>query len=151
EEADPALPLWPGPAVTDERGRFTLRGLGRDLSARLEVRDRRFGRQQFQLEKDGQDGSREIVWSLEPGKVLDVRVTAADTGKPVPRARVLILAYRGSPLESPTLDTEEGVADGRGRFRCPLPPGDHYTVAAYPPEGEPYLLGRRGLQWPKGT
>ena len=36
------FPAWPGPAVSDDQGRFTLRGLSRDLLCRLFIEDPRF-------------------------------------------------------------------------------------------------------------
>ena len=38
-------PAWPGPAISDDEGRFTLRGLGRGLMCRLFIDDPRFALQ----------------------------------------------------------------------------------------------------------
>ncbi len=46
------LPAWPGPAVSDDEGRFTLRGLSRGLMYPLVVDDPRFGLQAAMIRTD---------------------------------------------------------------------------------------------------
>ncbi len=81
-------PAWPAPAITDAEGRFTVRGVGRDLRVLLMADDRRFARQRIIVETDSPSGSKSVTMALEPAKVITGRVTDADTGKPVPHAAV---------------------------------------------------------------
>src|SRR5206468_211519 len=54
---------WPEPAASDAQGRFTLRGLGANWSADLEVGEDRFARQTLILNPNAV--KRELLTSLE--------------------------------------------------------------------------------------
>ena len=46
----------------------------------------------------------------------------------------------------------EFETDAEGRSRVNPPPADRsYSVTAYPPEGQPYLIAAKRLEWPKGA
>ena len=74
---------WPRSVTTDKEGRFTLAGIGRDLTVSLEVRDLRFARQGVQIQTDGRDGPMEATLVLQPATIIEGRVLAADTGQPI--------------------------------------------------------------------
>jgi protocatechuate 3,4-dioxygenase beta subunit len=137
------LPQWPGPVTTDARGRFTLRGLGRDMGARLEVRDEPFGHQWLDIKTDARGDTKDVTLALAPARVVEGRVTYADTGKPAAGARVLMqqlaIPVFGSALRK-TVRT-----DAQGRFR--LNPHRDAFLVAYPPAGEPYLAGDAEVRW----
>ena len=78
------LRAWPRSVTTDQQGRFTLAGIGRDLTASLEVRDPRFARQAVQIQTDGKDAPKEATMVLQPATIIEGRVIAADTGQPMP-------------------------------------------------------------------
>ena len=79
---------WPGPVVTDGQGKFTLHGLGHGVNLYLSVRDLRFARQDLHIDTDvGADG-KEITLALEPARIIEGRVLAADTGRPIANAVV---------------------------------------------------------------
>ena len=140
------LPAWPRPATSDAEGRFTIRGAGRGLRADLRVNDLRFARQTIQVETDGTAESKVVTQALEPAKLITGRITAADTGKPIPRAQVLILAYtRGVYMFN---DFE---ADAEGRFRANPLSADSYSVRATASDGQPYLNTSKSFAWPKGA
>jgi hypothetical protein len=141
------LPAWPEPVTTDPEGRFTLRGVGRELHAVLTVHDPRFALQRIEIETDSALESKPLTAALVPAQILTGRVTYADTDKPVPHAPLEVMASQGrvgTPAEFET--------DADGRFRVNPPPTDRsYRVTAFPPEGQPYLFAAEFLEWPKGA
>lgn len=141
------VPAWPMPAKTDAEGRFTMRGVGRDLYAALAAHHPRFALQQVEIQTDGAPGPKAINAALAPAQIVNVRVTRADTGQPVPHATLSVLASSGRIAMS-----DEVEADDEGRVRVNSWPADRvYTIAAYPPPGQPYLEVVKRVEWPKGS
>jgi len=141
------FPAWPRPVTTDPDGRYTLRGVGRDLGAVLTVHHPRFALQRIQVETNGAAESKPMTAALVPAQILTGRVTYADTGKGVPHAPLGLRASQGRVAIPADFET-----DGDGRFRVNPPPADRsYNVWAYPPEGQPYLIAPKHLEWPKGA
>jgi hypothetical protein len=70
---------------------------------------------------------------------------------------------RAQPIRAVGPDTAELVspffsgggphfpADDQGRFVAHVEPGRYYSIRAYPPEGQPYLIPEHRFQWTKGT
>jgi RNA polymerase sigma factor (sigma-70 family) len=141
------LRAWPGPATTDPQGRFTIAGVGRELSISLLVQDIRFARQSIAVKTDSRDGPKEVLQALEPAVILEGRALAADTGRPIPGA---VIAVRSDRYGSGWLDTRSR-ADARGRFRINPFPGDSFHVRVVPPEGGPYLIRADDLARTKGA
>jgi RNA polymerase sigma factor (sigma-70 family) len=139
-----ALPAWPRPATSDGEGRFALHGLGRGWRVFLAIDDPRFASQQITIDTDD---SQQLKRVLELAKILKGRVTYADTGKPVPRALLMVQSYRQGVGRGST----EFETDDDGRFRINPTSGDGYNVSAWPPAGQPYLAARKRLEWPKGA
>jgi protocatechuate 3,4-dioxygenase beta subunit len=142
------LRAWPRPVTTDEQGRFTLAGIGRGLTLRLEVRDPRFALQRFDVQTDDGDGPLEITLGLEPAMIIKGRALAADTGQPFP---VAVIAVRSTFRSRPGMFHAKFRADRQGRFQVNPFPGDSFRIAAFPPAGEPYPARGRELAWPKGA
>ena len=141
------LPGWPKPMTTDAEGRYTLRGLGQEQSAVLIVHHPRFALQRVQVEANAASESKPLTAALAPAQIITGRVTYADTGKGVPHAALDMLASQGRIAIPAEFET-----DADGRFRLNPPPADRsYNIRAYPPEGEPYLIVRKRLEWPKGA
>ncbi len=67
------FPAWPRPAITDAEGRFTLRGLGRDLNASLSVHDPRFALLRIPVKTDDTSRSKAITAALSPAQILTGR------------------------------------------------------------------------------
>jgi protocatechuate 3,4-dioxygenase beta subunit len=141
------FPAWPRPVMTDSEGRFTLRGVGRDLHASLAVHHPRFAYQTIGADTDGAAESKTLSAGLAPAQIVNVRVTYADTGQPVPHASLRVMAIQGRIGK---LDESETDAEGRARVNSWMADRS-YNITAYPPEGEPYLVARRRIEWPKGA
>jgi hypothetical protein len=135
-------PAWPRPMTTDAEGRFTVRGVGQNLHAELSVHHPRFALQRFPVETDDNAESKPVTWALAPTQIVNVRVTYADTGEPVPHSPLEVLAGR-------TIDESE--TDDAGQARINSWPAQVYYVTAYPPEGQPYLIARGQVNWPNGA
>jgi len=142
------LLTWPHPTKTDDRGRFTIAGIGRDATLWLGVRGDGFANQTIQVQTDDREGPKEVTYALRPSTIVEGRVLAADTGRPIPCAVVSV----GSSVHS--LFSGAGPqfpADDRGRFTAHVVLGQYYSIWAYPPEGQPYLIPEHRFEWTKGA
>jgi hypothetical protein len=134
-----ALRNWPRPVTTDDQGRFTLAGIGRDVMVGISVRDGRFAGESFSIQTDNHDGAKEFSQTLQPATIIAGQVLAADTGEPVPRAVI-------------SLSSSEHVrADEHGHYTTNVHPATHYRAEVFPPEGTPYLAIEQDVSCPKGT
>ena len=141
------FPGWPKPAITDAEGRFTMFGIGRGLRATLTIRDLRFALQRIEVETDGNSNSKQLTMALQPAQIITGQVTYADTGELVSHARLNVgAAKKGGRGGSAHFQTDED-----GRFRVNPAPGDHFTITAYPSNGQPYLCVSKGFDRPKGA
>ena len=142
---EPGSP-WPGPATTDDRGRFTFRGLGPRAAFEVEVADERFARQDLKFEAGDDGRAAEKTLALAPAQTIEVRVTY-DDGRPVAGAWVNATAsHKAMPGK-----TTGARADDQGRARVSPWPGDGYRVTAYPPEGQPYRSRMDDINWPSAS
>ena len=116
------------------------------MHAFLTARHPRFALQEITVETDDAAESKPMSLALEPAKIITGRVTYGDTGKPVVHAKVAVQALRLNPRPFSFFET-----DADGRFRTNPPSGDRYSIAAWPPPGQPYLILHRRLDWPKGA
>jgi hypothetical protein len=135
-------PLWPQPVTTDADGRFRVSGFGRGQEVDLLVEDDRVAAQEVSVVV----GDKERNFGLEPPHKVSGRITAADTNKPLAGASVWVTSSRDR--------LGYGVdvrADADGRYSANAYPGESYSVAAYPPDGEPYLATVQSSPWPKGS
>ena len=142
------LPVWPKPMVTDAEGRFTLRGIGRDVRVSLTVRDPRFGQQEISIETDDPGDAKQLTMALRPATIIIGRVTYADTGKPAPQASITV----GTDREGNAgFRTTYFQADNDGRYRANPSPADRFRVWASAPNGQPYMSVSKSFDWPKGA
>jgi RNA polymerase sigma factor (sigma-70 family) len=139
---------WPRPVTTDEQGRITLNGIGGGLDVALEVRDLRYARQDPRIDPARSSSDKEITVALEPARLVEGRVLAADTGRPIPNAVVAIGAGRG-PRSGMRITRFR--ADGQGRFTANPSPGEYFHVSAFAPEGQPYPVPQVEFAWSKGA
>ncbi|HEX5273108.1 MAG TPA: hypothetical protein VFW33_21580, partial [Gemmataceae bacterium] len=146
-----ALPFGPVTATADPKGNFTVRGLGNNLTAEFEVHDDRVELNTFTVETADKKRSENVKLALPPGRVVEGRVTYADTGKPAAGARVLIITAGGGDVR--------GNTDKDGRYRLNVRPrtamtpasGEDLGVHVYPPDGEPYWMAFQGVGGVKGA
>ncbi len=129
-----ALRTWPRPVTTDAQGRFAINGIGRDLTVTCSVDDPRYPRQSLRIPTDARDGPKEVALALRPGIVVEGRVLADDTGRPIGQALV-----------------NHVRADDQGHFTIRQPFNQIRRLMAVPPEGAPYLLGESEFKLPKGA
>ena len=142
------LPAWPKSVKTSREGRFTLRGVGRDLRVRLSFLHPRFAPHQTEIVTDGTSESQSLSATLVPAQIITGRVTDADTGKGVPRARLDVGSHQGKRVVLSEFETD---AEGRFRITPPFTDG-RFGVTAYPPQGQPYLTAAsRSVEWPKAA
>ena len=132
-----ALRNWPQPVTTDDQGRFTLAGIGRDVTVGIHVNDGRFAGQNFGIATDNHDGAKEFSQTLQPATIIDGQVLAADTNEPIP---------------STVISMSSGVhvrTDEHGRYTTSVAPATHYRAELFPPEGVPYLAIAAGCLLPQ--
>ena len=140
---------WPKAVVTDKDGRFELHGIGRGAVVRLQVDDARFARQDITVPRGPKpEDAKDIVRTLEPAHILEGTITYADTGKPVPNARLTVYAGQS---EVSSMFGSDGRADEKGHYRLNPTPGSYFHIAAYAPDGQPYLTVQKQLNWPKAA
>jgi hypothetical protein len=135
-------PLWPAPVTSDRDGRFRLDGFGKGQEVHLLVEDDRVATQEIVAEA----GVQEQSMSLVPPHKLTGRVLAADTDKPVAGAWINILSFHDNLGKLVDVQT-----DAEGRFSANAYPGETFSVEAFPPRGEPYLMAFFSAPWPKGA
>jgi hypothetical protein len=169
---------WPVAATTDARGRFTLRGVPTDTAITLQMDGDHIAVQALHINPDevqrellrqnrrvrGADTAEavlelkpaapgkplELAWSLKPAHILEGAITYADTGKPVPQAR--LVCFVGHRTFDLTYEGRKEYRGGKdGRFRIVADPGEFFILVAYPPAGAPYLLRTVHLRWPART
>jgi hypothetical protein len=147
------LPAWPGPVTTDAEGRFTLRGTGRGQGVSVHT----VGNEQVAsavLTFAASDEAEPAAKTFAGGSpyFIEGTVTDAETGRPVPRARVQVEAagsahflggfslpadWKGRqgqagqgvlPSSLPILPVPaaRGVSDDSGRFRLGAFWDDYY-------------------------
>ncbi len=139
---------WPRAVKTGSDGRFTLAGIGRDMTVYLDIRDQRFAGQTIQVDTTDPDRLKDLRHVLQPPTIVEGRALAADTGAPIPHAIVSVGSsinpfWGGGGHRFP--------ADQTGRFTASVSPGQYYSISAHPPEGQPYLSPDRRFEWNKGA
>src|SRR5262249_22185614 len=121
-EPPEGLRAWLGPITSDAQGRFEVHGLAQDRAVGLQGVGDRSARQTMVVNPVGMERdyvrnnqrlggglswtdakptkgrAEDFTWTLAPARVFEGAVTYADTGKPVPRARVLL--YAGQDIYS---------------------------------------------------
>jgi RNA polymerase sigma factor (sigma-70 family) len=143
------LRSWPASTTTDDTGQFLLRDVGSDCDIDLQVQAERFAPQWLLLRTNSGVQEMEATFSLEPRRILEGKVIAADTGRAMPHSRVFVISQ--GPGASSRLSRTEAQADAQGRFQVSPFPGQELVVVAYPAEDEPYLNLQQTLKWPAGT
>ena len=111
--------------------------------------DPRFTSQVIEINTESALTTKPLPVALQPVRTITGRVTYADTGMPVPHARLAVNGFDQFQIgvgARPIITT----ADAEGRFLATTGSGDQGTVAAFPPDGQPYLLSGKSIEWSKG-
>ncbi len=132
---------WLRPVTTDNEGRFSLAGIGRNVLVMLSVNDSRFASQNIRIQTDDLGVPKDVVQTLQPANVIEGRILAADSGEP--------LAGTISIMNLP--NSTRVTADDHGRYTANVLPSTLYTVQVFPAEGQPYLPFRQDIQCLKGS
>jgi RNA polymerase sigma factor (sigma-70 family) len=133
-------------ATANERGEFAFNSFGPNVKLELEIKDPRYQRKdEWFVETAAKKQCENLDLVLPPGQVVEGRILYADTRKPVPFARLMIV--------SPYIVDEKADADGRFRisiFSGQFSKGD-VGVHAWAPDGELYMPASQGVHFDKGV
>lgn len=117
------------------------------MSVQLHVVDDRFALQSILVADTSKaDEAQSVRRTLDPARVLEGRVTYADTGRPA--AGVEVQGFG---------QASHGRTDREGRFRInsfrwPVnASGEEGWLIAYSPPGEPYCNAQKSFRWPRGA
>ena len=127
-----------------------MHGIGSGVHAFITVVDPRFHNQVIEINPDTDLSKKPLSVALQTARTLTGRVTYADTGKPAARARVQIAGFdqfHRSLGARPIITT----TDDAGRFRASPGPGADGFVSAFAPDGQPYVMAAKNIDWPKGA
>ena len=155
---------WPPVVVSDDEGRFVVRGIpaGCGVSLNLEDNDRyvteglslNTAEPEQRLEHDGTYRAQvknaapgeEITLTLAPARFFEGTIRYEDTGQPAPHARLTIWASQQEKFGS--MVSVAGTADANGKYRICSKPGIRFGINAYPSNGQPYLIREiRDIAW----
>ena len=142
--------VWPHPVKTDEQGRIAFPGIGVGALVSLRVSDLRFARQDLYVDPAKAQPGKETTIALEQARIIEGRVLAADTGRPIPNA----IVEATTPVHNEHangLFSAKFRADLQGQFKMNPIAGERYTLGAFPTGGEPYLIQQSELKWTKGA
>lgn len=128
-----AAAVWPGPFLSDNDGRSTLRGLGRSMGAIVEVADDRFARERLTVGTGDGPQPAIVTLALAPGRKLAGHVLDSETGRPIAGATVILQAAQASQ------GAAEVRSDAGGAFSLVVPPGDRSSLFAFAPTESSYL------------
>jgi hypothetical protein len=132
-----ANPLIPA-ATTDDRGRFLMRGLGKD-KVWIEITHERFATQRMHALPTPSGELKETAFSLVGARVLEGRVTYVEGGKPAAGARVVAVTGYDNVVHSRT--------DEDGHYALNPFAGDSLYLTVFPPDGQPYLPWKQSLSF----
>jgi protocatechuate 3,4-dioxygenase beta subunit len=130
-----ASPLLPA-VTTDDKGRFLITGLGKS-KVWLEVTHERFATQRFQPQPGLRTDHKDLPFSLVAARVVEGRVTYGPQGNPAARARVVALTGFDNIVQC--------LTDDDGRYSLNPFPGDSFSLRVFPPDGQPFLVEKKGL------
>jgi RNA polymerase sigma factor (sigma-70 family) len=141
-----ALPGWPASALTDDNGSVVFRDITPGTLVVLQARDDRFAREWLRFRTGDDDLTKPVELTLAPGRLLEGRVLARDTGAVVPNATVVV---ETTVLEHNYYSSATTRTDDEGRYRLQPFAGENLTISVYPPDETPYLVAKKEFGWPE--
>ncbi len=138
--------LWPKAVTTGEDGSFAFDGLNLKQGVCLRVSDERYALHKIVLSENRWAGKVGIL-QLAPDHHLEGVVKAADTGKPIPWARLSVLALDAVGGLTDVPSPIDVWCDGARRYRVRLHPGQSYRIEAFAPDGAAYISVHRTVTW----
>jgi hypothetical protein len=132
-----AHPLIPA-VTTDDRGRFLIRGLGKD-KVWLEITHERFATQRMQAQPLPSEEAKEAAFTLVGARVVAGRITYGQGGRPAVGARVVAVTGEVNVAQTRT--------DDDGRYALNPFPGDPFALTVFSPDGLPYLPRKQDLSF----
>jgi RNA polymerase sigma factor (sigma-70 family) len=141
---------WLRPMKTNDEGRIALTGIDGGAAVSLRVSDLRYARQTLLVDSAQGSPGKETTLALEPARLIEGRVLAADTGRPIQHA-IVSAQYYVENERARGFATVKFRADDQGRFTMNPSAGEIYTLGAFPTGGEPYLIQQDELKWTKGV
>src|SRR5262249_41170864 len=105
---------------------------------------------EVEIKGDGEK-LQEVNLGLAPVRIIEGVVTAADTGKPLVHAPLVLRC--GDNPDAPVAmgPGVVGETDEQGHFHLNPYTGKMFTLGAEAPAGQPYLKLEKSFPWPKGA
>jgi beta-lactamase regulating signal transducer with metallopeptidase domain/protocatechuate 3,4-dioxygenase beta subunit len=141
-----ALPaeIWPTGVITDADGWFTVKGVPADAELSLHISQEPYAPEWWMWKRTD---AASHTKPLSPAQIIIGTVVAADTGKPIPLAR--LTAFQADEGHGRT--GVDGQADAEGRFRLNPFPAKSFDVSAFAPPGSPCLAKKLHFEWPEAA
>jgi RNA polymerase sigma factor (sigma-70 family) len=139
--------VWPPPVATGPDGRFSFSDLDPTADLRVSVVHPASGTASVLDLSGGQPARSNLEVRLPSARRFSGRVTAADTGRPVPNVQVVVDFQHVAGAPPLTRSVRTG-ADGRFSLGVPTAPRWSVVVSSPP---VPYLAARRSVPLPVGT
>jgi RNA polymerase sigma factor (sigma-70 family) len=136
---------WPGRLSTDDQGQIAIKRLGRGATISLGITDLRYAEQDLYVDPAGSEAVKVTTLALQPARLIEGRVLAADTGKPIPNA-IVAATSRVHNEHANGFFTTKVRADDSGRFTINPIAGQIYKLGAFPACGEPYLVHQEDVK-----
>jgi hypothetical protein len=137
-----ANPLIPA-VSTDDKGRFLIRGLGKQ-KVWLETTHEQFATQRMHALPTPIGDSMVSPFSVVGAKIVEGQVTYGKDENPAVGARVVIVTGHDNVVQTRTDET--------GRYSLnPFLSQDSFSLIVFPPDGQPYLPSRRGLSFTQAS
>lgn len=136
---EPPTANWPEPVMTDARGRFTIPAVGA-VGVKIAVERDAYAYSELWVTAPGANEGTALI-RLGPPRRLEGQVLAADTGDPLPHARVFVANPDGAVGRNVRADAE-------GRFSVNLPDKQLIGIQAHASGESPYLPIFQAINWP---